>query len=143
MKWFFSMSRFAQAVLVMSLAINVFFVSAVIARALGDKTQADTAAEPSMRRMIERLPEADAKLVREALALKRTQLAEARASYRRSLAQIDTLLTQEPVDKAALESAVRRAGAARVTVTQLRTDIYSNVLPRLSKEGRKLATKSD
>jgi uncharacterized membrane protein len=143
MRWFLSMSRFAQVLLVLSLAVNIFFLSALAMRFAPQLAQTDAAADPTIRRFIDRLPPQDAALMREVLQKKRPQLAAARANYRQALAQVNTLLALETLDQAALQSALTRAGQARQAVINLRVEIYSEALPRLSKEGRTLAARLD
>jgi uncharacterized membrane protein len=105
--------------------------------------QTETGTDPSIRRFIDRLPKQDAALMREVLQKKRPQLAAARTNYRQALAQVNTLLAQDALDDAALQRALAQAGAARKAVINLRVEIYSEALPRLSKEGRTLAARLD
>lgn len=143
MRWFLSMPRLAQLLLVLSLAVNIFFLSALAVRFVPQLSQTEAVADPSIRRFMDRLPAQDAALMREVLQKKRSQLAAARANYRQALAQVNTLLAQDALDNAALQSALTQAALARQAVINVRVEIYSEALPRLSKEGRTLAARLD
>jgi uncharacterized membrane protein len=142
MRWFTSLSRPVQVVIVFSVALNLFFVSGFIVSAVRNSQQSDSPADPSLARLIQRLPVDDAAVLREARQSKQAQLSSTRLKYQQALIDVNRALVREPLDNAELVRAVKNAGDARHAITNVRVDLYTQALPRMSIEGRKQAAAS-
>ena len=135
----------AVVALVVSLAVNVFIASAVAMRwfAPGAATTARDGGDRPMARLIARLPQADARVVRDVQREQRVSIAAARADYDRALAAATQAAAREPLDAAAVERALDDVRRKRHALTDLRVQIYAKAIPRLSPEGRRVVTSSE
>jgi uncharacterized membrane protein len=96
-----------------------------------------------MSRLIAKLPPADARIVREAQRSLRPQLAAARNDYDRALAAASSVVAREPLDAAAVTQALEQVRRSRQAITDVRVQLYSQVIPRLSAQGRQIITAAD
>jgi uncharacterized membrane protein len=129
--------------LLISLAINLFFVGAVGALAVRSHLATDVpvaetrrTAEARIDRIAATLPAADAATLRAKFALERSSAEAAREAYDRSLEEVRTALRAEPFDGSALTAAMANARSERVALDQVLHEIIAASAAQMSPEGR-------
>jgi uncharacterized membrane protein len=138
-----SMRRPFAIVFWLSLVLNAFLVSAIATHWLAPAPPAHEPVDRPVARLIAKLPPADAGVVREAQRSLRPQLAAAHAQYERALAAAGSVVAREPLDAAAVTQALDEVRRGRQAITDVRVQLYAQVIPRLSAEGRRLISAAD
>jgi uncharacterized membrane protein len=128
----------------LSLALNIFLVSAILTQRLAPNTAlVREGVDRPLARLIAKLPHDDARIVREAQRGQRVQMATARTEFDAALAAAARTVAQEPLDPAAVQRALDELRRKRQAITEVRIQLYAQVIPRLSSEGRRQLTLPD
>jgi uncharacterized membrane protein len=139
-----SLPRWAVALLLVSMMVNVFLISAIATHWFAPRAAPrEAAVDRPMARLIARLPREDARIVREVQRGHRTLLAATRADYDNALAAAGRAVAREPLDTAAVTQALEEVRRKRQAMTDARVQLYAQIIPRLSAEGRRLITVPD
>jgi uncharacterized membrane protein len=138
-----SLPRSTAALVWLSLVLNVFLASAIATHWFAPAPAVRDMPDRPIARLIAKLPPADARIVREAQRSLRPQLAAARAEYERALAAAGSIVAREPLDPAAVTQALEAVRRSRQAITDVRVQLYAQVIPRLSAQGRQLITAAD
>jgi uncharacterized membrane protein len=137
-----SLPRLLAVLLLASLVLNVFFVSAIATHWFIRPAVQEVVDRP-LARLIDRLPREDARVVREAHRSHRVQMAKAQSEFDAALAAAGRVVVREPFDPVAVNQALDEVRKKRQAITDARVQLYMQVIPRLSKQGRQLITRSD
>lgn len=140
--------RLIQTALLASVGLNLFLLGTMVPRWLGPKPPPgnkivmmgpDGPGGPlfAMHRMMDDLPEADAKILREHFGSDMEKLAEKAKTFRDRIDRLRDLMRAEPFDAAALRTELESAAADRLTMEKAQTDRIIEVLGKLSPEGRR------
>jgi uncharacterized membrane protein len=136
--------RSSRLLLLLSLALNLFFIGAGLALlvqsgGLGGST-APVAVDRSIAGRIERiaatLPPADGEKLRADYKADRNQIDQAHASYRRMQDEVRAALRAQPFDVAALRTAMTSMQVARQTYDRHLQDFFARLAPEISPAGR-------
>jgi uncharacterized membrane protein len=138
-----SLPRPLAIVVWLSLALNVFLVSAILTHWFAPNTPTRESMDRPVARLVAKLPRDDARIVREAQRSQRAQMAATRAEFDAALAAAARTVAQEPLDPAAVQRALDELRRKRQAITELRIQLYAQVIPRLSSEGRRQLTLPD
>ncbi len=138
-----SLPRSLAIVFWLSLVFNMFLASAIATHWLAPAPTARETPDRPIARLIAKLPPADARIAREAQRSLRPQLAAARTGYERALAAASSVVAREPLDPAAVGQALEEVRRSRQAITDVRVQLYAQVIPRLSAQGRQLITAAD
>jgi uncharacterized membrane protein len=129
--------------LLISLAVNLFFVGTIGALAVRSYlaselpvTQSRRTAEARIDRIAATLPAADAASLRAKFESERATAEAAREAYDRSLEQVRTALRAEPFDGSSLTAAMADARSERVALDQVLHEIIAASAAQMSPEGR-------
>jgi uncharacterized membrane protein len=134
-------NRSVRWALLISLAINLFFVGAIGALTVrsyltGECTQSRRSAEARIDRIAATLPAADAAILHAKFESERSSAEAAREAYDRSLEQVRNALRAEPFDGSALAAAMADARSQRVALDQVLHEIIAASAAQMSPEGR-------
>ena len=136
-------SRFVRWALLISLAVNLFFVGTIGALAIRSYVasecpvpQSRRGAEARIDRIAATLPAADAAMLRAKFEAERSTAEAAREAYDRSLEQVRTALRAEPFDGSALTAAMADARSQRGALDQVLHDVIAASAAQMSPEGR-------
>ncbi|MFY8095235.1 MAG: periplasmic heavy metal sensor [Niveispirillum sp.] len=146
--------RLIQTALLASVGLNLFLVGTMVPRWLGPKPPhgermvmigPDGPGGPggfggplfAMRRMVDDLPEADAKILRDHFGSDMDLFAEKAKSFRYRIDRLRDLMRADPFDPVALRTELENAAAERQSMEKAQTDSIIEVLGKLSPEGRR------
>lgn len=143
--------RLIQTALLASVGLNLFLVGTMVPRWLGpkpphgDKMMMVGPEGPgglggpffAMRRMIDDLPEADAKILKDHFGSDMERFADKAKSFRDRIDRLRDLMRADPFDAAALRAELESTAAERQGMEQAQTDAIVEVLGKLSPEGRR------
>jgi uncharacterized membrane protein len=138
-----SLPRPLAIVVGLSLLINVFLISALLTQRFAPRATARDAVDRPIARLINKLPAADAQVLRQAQRQRRPELASARAAFDAALLAAGQVAAQEPINTVALQQALDEVRRKRQAVTDLHVQFYAQVIPQLSSEGRRQITLPD
>jgi uncharacterized membrane protein len=127
----------------LSLLLNVFLVSALLTQWFAPNAPAREGMDRPLARLVAKLPRDDARIVREAQRGQRAQMATARTEFDAALAAAARTVAQEPLDRAAVQRALDELRRKRQAITEVRIQLYAQVIPQLSSEGRRQLTLPD
>ena len=121
-----------------SLALNLFFLGAVVAMVVRAPAPSywDRDVFVRVERLATTLPQADADLVRGAMNANHAAFDEAQTKYHDARALIHTVLRQEPFDPAALRAAMAETRAARQAFDQVIHGVFATAATQMSAAGR-------
>jgi uncharacterized membrane protein len=143
--------RLIQTALLASVGLNLFLLGTMVPRWLGPKPPhgdkivmmgPDGPGGPggplfAMHRMMDDLPEADAKILKEHFGSDMEKLMEKAKSFRGRIDRLRDLMRADPFDAAALRAELDSVAADRLTMEKAQTDRIIEVLGKLSPEGRR------
>jgi len=143
--------RLIQTALLASVGLNLFLLGTMVPRWLGPKPPhgdkmvmmgPDGPGGPggplfAMHRMMDDLPEADAKILKEHFGSDMEKLMEKAKSFRGRIDRLRDLMRADPFDAAALRAELDSVAADRLTMENAQTDRIIEVLGKLSPEGRR------
>lgn len=121
-----------------SLALNLFFLGAVLAMAIRAPAPSywDRDVFVRVERLAATLPGADADLVRGAMNANHAAIAAAQTRYRDAREHVHAVLRQEPFDPAALRAAMAETRAARQAYDQVIHGVFASAATQMSAAGR-------
>lgn len=143
--------RLIQTALLASVGLNLFLLGTMVPRWLGPKPPfgdkmvmmgPDGPGGPggplfAMHRMMDDLPEADAKILKEHFGSDMEKMMEKAKSFRDRIDRLRDLMRADPFDPAALRTELESAAADRQAMEKAQTDRIIEVLGKLSPEGRR------
>lgn len=143
--------RLIQTALLASVGLNLFLLGTMVPRWLGPKPPfgdkvvmmglegpgGPGGALFAMHRMMDDLPEADAKILKEHFGSDMEKLAEKAKTFRDRIDRLRDLMRAEPFDAAALRAELDKAAADRLGMEKGQTDRIIEVLGKLSPEARR------
>lgn len=143
--------RLIQTALLASVGLNLFLLGTMVPRWLGPKPPfadkmvmmgPDGPGGPggplfAMHRMMDDLPEADAKILKEHFGSDMEKMMEKAKSFRDRIDRLRDLMRADPFDSVALRTELESAAADRQTMEKAQTDRIIEVLGKLSPEGRR------
>jgi uncharacterized membrane protein len=145
--------RLITTALLASVGLNLFLVGTLVPRWLGPKPpQGDKMimAGPegpggvgpggpffAMRRMMDDLPEADARILKDHFGSDMQNFADKANSFRERIDRLRDLMRADPFDPVALRAALEDAAVERQGIEKAQTDSIIEVLGKLSPEGRR------
>lgn len=146
--------RLIQTALLASVGLNLFLLGTMVPRwlapkpPLGDKMVMMGPGEPggpigpggplfAMRRMVDDLPEADAKILKDHFGSDMEMFSEKAQSFRDRIDRLRTLMRADPFDAAALRAELESAMAEREGMEKAQMESIVEVLGKLSPEGRR------
>jgi uncharacterized membrane protein len=143
-----SLPRWVVALCWISLVVNIFLVSAIATHwatqwLAPNAIQRGEAVDRPMARLLARLPREDARIVRELHRDQRARIVAARAEYDAALAAAGRAVAREPLDEAVVAQALEEVRRKRQVITDVRVQLYAQIIPKLSKEGRRLVAAPD
>ena len=128
----------ARWLLLVSLALNLFFVGVVVAIAI--RAPSTPARERDFFVRIDRLaatlPPADADLLRGGIKTSRAVIEDAQTKYRTAQDGIRDTLRQDPFDPAAMQAAMAKSRAARQNFDQVVQGVFASTAAQMSSAGR-------
>ena len=121
-----------------SLALNLFFLGAVLAMVIRAPVPSywDRDVFVRVERLAATLPGADADLVRGAMNANHAAIDAAQARYHDAREQVHAVLRQEPFDPAALRAAMAETRAARQAYDQVIHGLFASAATQMSAAGR-------
>lgn len=143
--------RLIQTALLASVGLNLFLLGTMVPRWLGPKPPfgdkmvmmgPDGPGGPggplfAMHRMMDDLPEADAKILKEHFGSDMEKMMEKAKSFRGRIDRLRDLMRADPFDPVALRAELESAAADRQAMEKVQTDRIIEVLGKLSPEGRR------
>lgn len=143
--------RLIQTALLASVGLNLFLLGTMVPRWLGPKPPfgdkmvmmgPDGPGGPggplfAMHRMMDDLPEADAKILKEHFGSDMEKMMDKAKSFRDRIDRLRDLMRADPFDPVALRTELESAAADRQTMEKAQTDRIIEVLGKLSPEGRR------
>lgn len=146
--------RLIQTALLASVGLNLFLLGTMVPRWLGpnpphpDKMIMAGPEGPggplgpgapffAMRRMLDDLPEADAKILKDHFGSDMEKFTDKARSFRDRIDRLRDLMRADPFDAPALRAELESAAAERVGMEKAQTDAIVEVLGKLSPEGRR------
>jgi uncharacterized membrane protein len=136
-------SRPFRIALLISLAVNLFFVAAIVTLAVrsylippSTEFELPRTAEARIDRLAATLPAADAAGLHAQFAAKRTEAESTRETYDRALDRVKAALRAEPLDLDALHATMANARQARQGLDEVLQGIIAAAVARMSPEGR-------
>ena len=139
-----SAGRTSRRLLLVSLALNLFFVGlagAVIVRNYASTPAANAPIDRSAAARIDRLaatlPPADGQLLRAEFRAQAGSVEPARDAYRRAQDGVREILRTEPFDVPALRAAMAQTRTARLALDEALHDVMATAAARMSAEGRR------
>ncbi|OYQ36496.1 hypothetical protein CHU95_04545 [Niveispirillum lacus] len=143
--------RLLQTALLASVGLNLFLLGTMVPRWLGPKSThgdkmvmmaPDGPGSPggplfAMHRMMDDLPEADAKILKEHFGSDMEKFMVKARSFRDRIDRLRDLVRAEPFDPVALRAELESAAAERQSLEKAQTDRIIDVLGKLSPEARR------
>lgn len=146
--------RLLQTALLASVGLNLFLVGTLVPRWLGPKPPHGErmgmmgpeglggpggAGGPlfAMRRMLDDLPDADAKILKDHFGSDMEKFTDKAKSFRDRIDRLRDLMRADPFDPVALRAELESAAAERQSMEKAQTDSIIDVLGKLSPEGRR------
>lgn len=125
-------------VLLVSLALNLFFVGLALSTALrpAETPTWDPDVFVRLTRLADTLPQTDAAILQRQIATDRARLAAAQAEYHHDRSEIRVALRQQPFDPAVLRDVMRRTRAARQNYDQILQNLFAEAATKMSSSGR-------
>jgi uncharacterized membrane protein len=136
--------RTSRWIVLVSLALNLFFVSAagalMVRHYFADRPTSATPVDRSVSARIERLaatlPPADAEILRAEYRANAASVDASREGYRKAQDDVRQTLRDEPFQAEAMRAAMIRTRAARQTFDQLLQDVIASAAGKMSAAGR-------
>ena len=121
-----------------SLALNLFFLGAVVAMVVRAPAPSywDRNVFVRVERLAATLPPADADLVRGAMNANHATIDTAQTKYHQAREHIHEVLRQEPFDPAALRATMAETRAARQDFDQVIQGVFATTATQMSSAGR-------
>jgi Spy/CpxP family protein refolding chaperone len=143
--------RLIQTALLVSVGLNLFLLGTMVPRWLGPKPPfgdkmvmmgPDGPGGPggplfAMHRMMDDLPEADAKILKEHFGSDMEKMMEKAKSFRDRIDRLRDLMRADPFDPVALRTELESVAGDRQAMDKAQTDRIIEVLGKLSPEGRR------
>lgn len=143
--------RLIQTALLASVGLNLFLLGTMVPRWLGPKPPfgdkmvmmgPDGPGGPggplfAMHRMMDDLPEADAKILKEHFGSDMEKMMDKAKLFRDRIDRLRDLMRADPFDPVALRTELESTAADRQTMEKAQTDRIIEVLGKLSPEGRR------
>lgn len=133
--------RMSRRILLVSLALNLFFVGAWAALAwrhhFGPHHGGGGTPAARIERLAAALPAADAEKLRGEMRARAGKLDAATGAFRRAQMHVREALRAEPFNPDALRSAMADARAARLTVDEAIQDVIAAASAQMAPEGRR------
>jgi len=136
--------RSSRLLLVVSLALNLFFIGTIGALAIRHyvtpaqpaTTERSRTAAARIERLAAPLPAADAEKLRTAFRAQEAVAERTRDALNQALAHLQRVLRTQPFDPAELRAALIEIRTARPVYEQVMADIYLAAAAAMSQEGR-------
>jgi uncharacterized membrane protein len=124
--------------LLISLALNLFFVGVAVAMAVRAPTPPSWDRDVFVRvgRLAATLPQADAALLRAQFGINRDIIEKTQSTYRGAQDEIHETLRKSPFDVGAMRTAMAKTSAARQDFEQVVQGIFAVAAERMSPAGR-------
>ncbi len=124
--------------LLVSLALNLFFVGVVVAIAIRAPAPStwDRNVFVRVERLTATLPPADADIVRRAMQTHHDAIEQAQSNYQAAREEIRETLRQDPFKGEDLRAAMAKSRAARQAYDQIIQGVFADLAPQLSSTGR-------
>lgn len=136
--------RASRRLVLVSLALNLFFIGiggALIVRTYTSSPPVaapiDRSAAARIDRLAATLPPADAEKLRAEFRTQAAKVEPAREAYRHAQDTARAVLRTEPFDAAALRNAMRDTRAARVVLDEALNEVIATAATQMSAEGRR------
>lgn len=139
-----SQGRSARWLLIVSLAINLFFIGTAGALALrhylspaqATAVQPQRTAAARIERLAFAVPPADAEKLRASFRTQEAAAERAREALNRALERLQAALRRQPFDRTELAAALLEIRTTRPVYEQVMGDIYLNAVAEMSSAGR-------
>ncbi len=133
-----------SVLLALSLGFNVFMIGWVATQRLAPPafTKPDPPPEVVAASIAQDLPSSDGKMLRDAVAAKRAELAEARAHYLVAVGEVQQVIGADPLDDEALDRVMVGFRSSRQAERGIFGGIMVDVIKRMSPEGRRAFVES-
>jgi uncharacterized membrane protein len=124
--------------LLISLALNLFFVGVVVAIAIRAPTPStwDRNVFVRVERLAAALPPADGDIVRRAMQVHHDAIEQAQGNYQAAREEIRETLRQDPFKVEDMRAAMAKTRAARQAYDQIIQGVFADAAPQLSSAGR-------
>jgi uncharacterized membrane protein len=124
--------------LALSIGLNLFLIGWEVTQHLSAPTYAkpDPSPETVAEAIATALPPPDGDILRQAFAAKRQSLHEARQQYLAAFEQVRQVLSTEPLNRDNFQESITLLRATRQAERQIFGDTMTDVIPRMSPQGR-------
>jgi uncharacterized membrane protein len=124
--------------LLVSLALNLFFVGVVVAIAIRAPAPStwDRNVFVRVERLAAALPPADGDIVRKAMQAHHDAIEQAQSNYQAAREEIRATLRQDPFKVEDMRAAMAKTRAARQAYDQIIQGVFADAAPQLSSAGR-------